>query len=383
MADGPLSGVLVVEVCGWLTGPMTTAILADQGADVIKVEAPGGDEYRRGGTSRGGLSTTFMAANRNKRSVTLDLKKQSHCAVLRKIVAKADVFIQNLRPGAVERLGFGAEELHKEFPLLIHTSISGYGKTGPKAAERGFDPMIQALSGMAAFQADATGRPQMVRTLVPDKVTAPIVAQAICAALFKRERTGRGSTIEYAMLDGVVWWMWPDAMRNDTFLGEGVTPGIGSSATTDSICKTADGYMAVSPHQDTAWRSFAKVVNKPEWIDDPRFSSFGTRMRNMKDYRDAIASVMCERTNAEWSALLSAADVPCAPVLSVSDVVDNDQLKWNGLVEEVEHPTAGRYRAPKSPVSFDGVRNGVWRRVPQAGENTAEVLREFEVELEP
>jgi crotonobetainyl-CoA:carnitine CoA-transferase CaiB-like acyl-CoA transferase len=360
---------------------MAATILADQGADVIKVEPPGGDEYRRGGTRRGGFSASFMAANRNKRSITLDLKRPAHAAALRKILAKADVLIQNQRPGAMERLGFGAEQLRAEFPRLIYASISGYGPTGPKSPERSFDTMIQAMTGMAALQPGPDGRPRAIPTLLPDKTTSPIVAQAICAALFQRERTGEGATLDYSMLDGMVWWMWPDGMVNDTFVGDEIQHGA-PVADADFICPTADGHMVVSPHQETAWRNFTRLVGKPEWYEDPRFSPMGERMRNLREFSAAVRGSLGGKTNAEWEALFAEGDIPCAPVLGVGQVTDHPQVRWNGAIEEAEHPTAGRYRAPKSPVFFDGERNGVVRHVPAAGEHTEQILAEFGIALE-
>jgi crotonobetainyl-CoA:carnitine CoA-transferase CaiB-like acyl-CoA transferase len=378
---GPLSNVLVVEVCGWHTGPMAATILADQGADVIKVEPPGGDEYRRGGTQRGGFSASFMAANRNKRSITLDLKRPAHAAALRKIIAKAVVLFQNPRPGAMERLGLGAEQLRAEFPRLINASISGYGPTGPKSKERSFDTLIQAMTGMAALQPGPEGQPRAIPTLLPDKTTSPIVAQGICAALFQRERTGPGATLEYSMLDGMVWWMWPDAMSNHTFVGEeGVQPAA-PVADADFICPTADGHMVVAPHQETAWRNFTRIVGKPELFEDPRFSPMGERMRNLREFSAAVRGSLGGKTNAEWEALFAEGDIPCAPVLDVSQVADHPQVRWNGVLEEAEHPTAGRYHAPKSPVFFDGERNGVVRHVPAAGEHTEAILAEFGITL--
>jgi len=359
---------------------MAATILGDQGADVIKVESPGGDEYRRGGTRRGGFSASFMAANRNKRSITLDLKQPSHAAALRKLISVADVFIQNQRPGVVERLGFGAAQICAELPRLIYVSISGYGRTGPKSGERAFDTMVQAMVGMASVQRDADGRPHMMRTLLVDKTTSPIVAQAICAALFQRGQTGKGCNIDYSMLDAMVWWMWPDGMINDTFIGGGVEPGI-AVADADFVCKTADGYMVVSPHQESAWHHFTKLIGKPELYLDPRFSPVSERMRNLKEYSYVVRTSLSSRTTDEWCRLFAENDIPYAPVLTVGEVAKHPQVVWNGIVEEVDHPTAGKYRSPKGPVFFNNQRNGTWRQVPQAGEHSAEIMAEFGIML--
>lgn len=381
MTKGPLSGVKIIEMAAWHTGPMAATMLGDLGADVIKVEAPQGDEYRMGGTSRGGFSAAFMAANRNKRSIALDLKDPRQRDALKTIVASADVFIQNQRPGVVERLGFGDEELRRELPRLIYASISGYGKTGPKATERAFDPMIQAMSGLASLNPDATGRPRVIPTLVVDKLTSPMVAQAICAALFSRSVTGIGSTIDFSMLDAMVWWNWPDMMANQTFIGEGVRRGA-DVAEADFVCPTADGHVIVSPHLESAWRNFVTLVGRPELAADPRFATASDRIRNLREFSAACREALGGKTTAEWCEIMAAGDIPCAPVHGLAGLVDDPQVRWNGIIEEVEHPRAGRYRAPKSPIFHDGERNGTWRHVPQVGEHTEEILREHGIVLD-
>ncbi|MDZ7824954.1 MAG: CoA transferase [Gammaproteobacteria bacterium] len=205
LADGPLAGVRVVDLTSMISGPVATMMLADQGADVIKVEPPGGDLVRAMGANRGGVSATFVSANRSKRSVVLDLKTDAGLDALKRLVRTADVFVQNFRPGAIERMGLGEDVLRAEREDLVYVSISGFGEQGPYAGNRVYDPVIQALSGLAAIQADADGRPQHgLRTIIPDKLTAVTAAQAITAALFARERSGRGQHVRLAMLDATV-----------------------------------------------------------------------------------------------------------------------------------------------------------------------------------
>lgn len=381
MASGPLSGVRVIELAGWHTGPAAATILGDLGADVIKIEAPRGDDYRQGGTSRQGYAMGFIAANRNKRSVVLDVKQEAHRAALKQMVGQADVFIQNLRPGAVDRLGLGAEQLRAAFPRLIHVSISGYGQTGPKSGERAFDTMIQGMSGLAMLQKDPTGRPLAMATLVVDKMTSPMVAQAICAALYQRERTGEGSVVDYNMLDAALWWVWPDMMANYSFIGDGVRPGP-EMVDADFVCPTSDGFVILSPHLDTAWHNFTELVGRPELRADPRFATAGDRMRNLRDFSATVRSCLHGRTTAEWCELLPKADVPCAPVYRPEQIFDDPQVQWNGVIEEVDHPVAGKYRIAKSPILHDGKRNGTWRHVPAVGEHTNEVLKEFGIKLD-
>jgi crotonobetainyl-CoA:carnitine CoA-transferase CaiB-like acyl-CoA transferase len=376
MSKGPLEGVHVVELCSWLTGPMASCILADQGADVIKVEPPAGDPYRMSGTRRGGQSASFMAANRNKRSITLDIKQPEQKEILLELIGRSDVFIQNARPGAMDRLGLGAERLRSDYPRLICASISGFGQTGPFAGDGAYDMVIQALSGIVSLHADREGRPQLVRSLIADKLAPSIVAQAITAALFQRERTGRGATVDYAMLDGMVWWMWPDAMIQETFVGNGVEVATPVSAV-DMVYRTDDGFLVCSPHEDKDWARFIEVVGRPELADNPLLATARGRRTNLHEYTKALHESFGGRTTAQWCALLRAEGIPCAPVLAPAEVLSHPQLIWNGTIEEVEHPTAGRYRSVRSPVRYDGRAYGMHRPAPAQGEHGEEVLNEL------
>lgn len=377
MSEGPLAGIRVVEFGGWFTGGMAACILADQGADVIKVEPPTGDPFRTTGTARGGQAAMFMAANRNKRSVVIDPKRSEDLAAFRALVATADVFIHNTRPGAVARLGLDAETLRAADPRLIHVSISAYGQTGPHAREGGFDTLFQVLSGLAYMQGGGSDRPpQMVRTLLADKMTSPVVAQAISTALFARERSGTGATLEYSMLDGMVWWMWPDGMMNHSFVGDGVDVGEDLSDV-DFICPTLDGYLVATPHMEPHWQSFTELVGRIDLRDDPRFNSARNRGTNLRAYADMLRGCFLGRTTAEWCTLLREREIPCSPVLQQSEVADHPQVAWNGTVEEVEHPVAGRYRAARAPVRFNGAAPGTRRPPPTIGQHTDEVLAEL------
>ena len=381
MNKGPMHGVRIIELCGWFTGPMATCMLADQGADVIKVEPPGGDGYRISGTARNGHAAMFMSANRNKRSITLDLKQASHKQALLTLIENADVFVQNMKPGAMDRMGMDAKALRARFPRLIHVSISGYGQTGPNSAEGAFDTMLQALSGMMTIQGDnERGRPEMIRTLVVDKATSPIVAQAISSALYQREKTGQGCCIEYAMLDGMIWWMWPDAMMNHTFIGEGVRRGT-DVAEVDLICQTADGYLVTTPHLQKNWEDFIELVGRPELVADPKLRTDTDRGRHLDHYTATVRESLGGKTTDEWCALLRARGIPCAPVLRREQIASYPQVIWNRVIEEVEHPEAGRHRSVRSPIRFDGEAAGVLRPSPAAGADTTEVLREFGIEL--
>ncbi len=239
LSSGPLSGVRVVDLTSVVSGPVCAALLADQGADVVKVEPPDGDIMRR--TSADGQFTAmFVACNRGKRSLALDLKRPEAQAVVRRLAAVSDVLVQNFRPGAIDRLGLSFEALHTINPRLIYASISGVGETGPYAAQRVYDPVIQSLSGLADVQTDETGRPRMVRTIIADKTTGAFAAQAICAALFARERTGEGQHIRLSMLDAMITFLWPEAMADYAIPGR---PKPSGPPRPDLIYHTADGCL--------------------------------------------------------------------------------------------------------------------------------------------
>jgi crotonobetainyl-CoA:carnitine CoA-transferase CaiB-like acyl-CoA transferase len=241
---GPLDGFRIIDVTQMISGPMATMILADQGADVIKVEPPAnGDLTRLMGGRKRGMAPTFIIANRNKRSIAIDLKKAEGVELLKRLVAKADLFVQNFRPGAADRMGIGEAALRAVNPSLVYVSISGFGDKGPYTHKRVYDPVIQALSGLTSIQADAdTGRPRMIRVIVPDKVTALTAAQAMTAALLARTRTGQGQDVRLAMLDAVVAFMWPESMAAYTFIDNGHA-ALRPANTRDLIFATADSYI--------------------------------------------------------------------------------------------------------------------------------------------
>ncbi|HXR25918.1 MAG TPA: CoA transferase, partial [Candidatus Binataceae bacterium] len=257
---GALDGFRIIDLTQMVSGPMATMMLADQGADVIKVEPPGtGDLTRALAGRRRGMSPPFAVINRNKRSVVIDLKTARGLELMKQLVAGADVFIQNFRPGAVERMGLGEPALRAIKPDLVYVSISGFGESGPYVHKRTYDPVIQALSGLASIQGDPGGRPRMMRVIVPDKVTALTAAQAITAALLARERTGKGQHVRLAMLDAVVAFMWPESMASHTFVDTNhvVTRPLN---TRDLIFETTDGYITCGAISDSEWAGLCRAL---------------------------------------------------------------------------------------------------------------------------
>ena len=379
---GPLAGYRIIDVTQMLSGPMATMMLADQGADVIKVEPPSTGDLTRalGGGSRG-MAPTFATINRNKRSVALNLKDRRGIELLERLVAGADLFVQNFRPGVADRMGIGEAALRRIKPNLIYVSISGFGESGPYVHKRVYDPVIQALSGLASIQGDpVTGRPRMIRLIVPDKVTALTAAQAMTAALLARERTGEGQHVRLAMLDAVIAFLWPEGMARHTFIGS--APVVVRPDARDLVFETADGYLTVGAVSDAEWAGLTRALGHPEWLDDPRFQTPAGRVKHADARLELTAEVLKTRTSAEWLARLEAEDVPCAPVLSREEVIVDAQVAANELIVESDHPQAGRMRQPRPAARFERTPAEIRSPAPLLGEHTNAVLTELGISLE-
>ena len=379
---GPLDGVRVLDVSAVMSGPLTATLLADQGADVVKVEPPGmGDILRWLGSSRNGMSGMFCVANRGKRSIVVDLSSQEGCGIFSRLAADADVVIQNFRPGVVDRMGIGYEQVRAANPSVVYLSISGFGASGPYAGKRVYDNIIQAYSGLADVQGDPqTREPQLNRQLLCDKLTAQSAAQAVTAALFARERTGAGQHVEVAMLDIAVAFMWPDAAAHVTLLGDGVTPQptIGSNY---RLTQFADGWGTATPLTDSEFQGMCAALDLPELADDPRFATLTARMGNVAEFVAVAGARMAERsaqlTRADAQERFLRHDAPAGVVNRVEELHDDPQVRANGLLEESEHPVAGRLRMPRPPAVFSGTPTGAGRPAPGLGEHTDEILGEL------
>jgi crotonobetainyl-CoA:carnitine CoA-transferase CaiB-like acyl-CoA transferase len=268
---GPMHGVRVIDLTQMISGPLGAMMLADQGADVVKIEPPAGDNTRSVATERGGMTASFLNNNRNKRSVVLDLKRPGGREALMRLVAGSDVVMQNFRPGVADRLGIGYEAARAVRPDVIYVSICGFGETGPYASKPVFDPLVQSLSGLTTVQAASDERrPALVRTILPDKLTGFAAAQAIAAALFARERTGQGQHIRLSMLDTVIHFLWSSDMGNHTFVGQEAEVET-SQSFIDLIYQTLDGHISVAGFRRRDWERLADAVGRPEWKEDPRF----------------------------------------------------------------------------------------------------------------
>lgn len=375
--SGPLSGVRVIDLSTMMSGPWATDILGDQGADVIKVEVPGrGDHVRSLPNKSGGMSAMFVNVNRSKRSLTLDLKRPEGVEVLKRLVAGADVLVQNFRPGVVERLGIGFEDLAPVNARLVYLSMSGFGERGPAADQRVYDPLIQALTGLTTIQAGSDGeRPRLVRTILPDKLSAVVAAQALTAALFARERTGRGQHIRLSMLDSVLSFLWASDMGAYTFVDKPVPIERGGSFI-DLIYQTADGYLTIATNSNAEWQGLCRALGHPEWIGDERFATPVGRSDNINERLALVQSALTGRTTAQWLLLMEEHDVPAAPTLKRSEVIEHPQVLAAQIVVENDHPVAGRLRQARVPARFTDTVPQPPRGAPGLGQHNAEILAE-------
>ena len=377
---GPLAGIKIVDCSQIVSGPFAVMILADQGAEVVKVEPPGiGDLMRAGPYARGGLSAFFTNCNRGKRCIVLDLTREKGREIVRKLVAEADVFVQNWRPGAAERLGLGWEDLRKVNPRLIYCSISGYGPSGPYSERRVYDPIIQGITGHVAIQKNPdVPIPDLVRNIVADKSTSWTAAQAITAALFARLRgAASGQHIVVPMIDASLFLFWPDGMMKHTFVGEAERQ-LPVLYDTYRIYETADGHLIYFTASESEFHGLFRALGKPEWCSDPRFAT--PQERSKAENRELLGGLILEEIRkwptAELVARMAEEDVPVGPVNSIEDMLVDPQVVHNDAWFEWEHPRAGKFRAARPVARFSATPQQPGRFPPLHGEHTAEVLRE-------
>lgn len=374
---GAMEGVRILDLTTMVAGPVATMMLADQGADVIKVESPRGDLMRHFSRGRNGMNASFLSCNRNKRSLALDLKSDDGLKILKRLIATAQVFIHNFRPGIAERIGLGEDVVRAIRRDIVYVSITGYGTSGPYADQRAYDPVIQAMSGLADIQRDRdTGRPRMVRTIIADYTTALTAAQAITAALFARERSGIGQHVQLSMLDSMISYMWPEAMPSLTFVGNETDPSDGELGP-DLIFATQDRYITAAALSDDEWAGMCRALNRQELIDDPRFKTARDRSINAVERR-AITSTELEKWRAdEILPRLLANDVPSAPVVSRFELLQDDQVRENQILEVFESAEFGKVRMPRMAAQFDRTPAKVRKLAPLLGADNAAILAEL------
>jgi formyl-CoA transferase len=376
----PLDGVRVVDLTRVLAGPYCTMMLADMGADVLKVEIPGrGDDSRAWGPPWAGTeSAYYLSANRNKRSITLNFRTEGGRRVLLDLVRRADVFVENFIPGSLDRLGLGYEDLKKVNPGLVYCSVSGYGYDGPYATRPGYDFIAQAEGGIMSVTGEPEGPPMKVGVAIADITTGMFAAAAILAALRHRDRTGQGQRVEVSLLESVVGWLANVAMN---YLVSGELPRRYGNAHPNVVpyqpFATSDGWVAIGVGNDAQFRRFCDVIGRPELADDPRFRTNSDRVINRDVLIPILEEIFKSRTTDEWIEALTAAELPCGPINTLDRVFRHPQVLHRRMVEEIDHPTAGRIKLVGIPYKFSATPLAIRRHPPTLGEHTEEVLREL------
>ena len=375
---GPLDGIRIVDFTTMIAAPYATMILSDQGADVIKIEAPiRSDHVRRAGDGQRHFSAAFLNNNRNKRSFSVDVKVEAGRELMLRLTKDADVFVQNFRPGVMARLGIDEPQLRTVNPGLIYVSMSGWGESGPYAHKPVYDPIIQALSGLASVQAGSDqARPRLIRTILPDKLTGITAAQAVTAALVARGRTGQGQHVRLSMLDAVVAFMWSSDMGGQTFVGKEVSSARAATFI-DLIYETKSDYISVSVMSDEHWRGLCEAVGHPEWLEDDRFKTAAGRDRYANERLELTQEALLEKNADEWLEILDSAGVPCAPVLKRHEMIHHPQVEASGIVVETEHPHVGRLRQARNAARFDATPTEIRLGAPHHGEHTRAIMSEL------
>ena len=371
---GPLNSIKVLDLTSMVSGPLAAAILGDQGADVLKVEPVHGEQLRHLGEPHNGVPASFFSCNRNKKSLAVDLKTEAGKDILWKLIDSADVLLQNFRPGAMSRMGFDESEVRRRNKRIIYVSISGFGDKGPYAHKRVYDPIIQGLSGATDIQADRnTGRPNMFRIILADKVSAMTAAQAVSSALFHRERVGEGQHIQLSMLDATVAFFWPEAMTGLTF-AEKETDVTKTFSSIDLIYETSDGYITISVISDKEWKGICEVLNCEELIQDERFVTSRARRQHSEERRSVIGEMVEKWTSEELLKSLDENDVPCAPLLNRMELMEHPQIVESQTIQKLEFEGFGEGRQARPAARLQLTESEIRSPAPKLGQHSTEVL---------
>jgi crotonobetainyl-CoA:carnitine CoA-transferase CaiB-like acyl-CoA transferase len=375
--SGPLSGVRVLDLTENVLGPMATQTLGDMGADVIKIETPRGDPMRQLGLRRNaGMASHFLAFNRNKRSVALDLKRPVALAALMRLVGTADVFVHNMRLGAAERLGIAYAKVSAANPRIVYACATGYRKDGPYRDRPAYDDVIQGESGLAGLNLRANGESRFVPMAMADKLCGLVLASSVGMALFRRERTGQGEEIHVPMLETMLSFNLADHLWNTTL----AEPGIGYPRMFSAQrrpYRTKDGYLCIIANTDEQWRRLFAAIERPELIDDPRFVNLGERTRNIDALLSLLAERVALRTTAEWRERLMPADIPHGAANELDDLPRDDYLRQTGFFQRYDHPTEGPMMTTAIPVAFANAPGALRLPPPRHGEHTRTILGEI------
>jgi crotonobetainyl-CoA:carnitine CoA-transferase CaiB-like acyl-CoA transferase len=374
---GPLEGIKVIELAQIMAGPTCGMLLADMGADVIKVEKlPGGDDTRSyTEPSIRGESAAFMVLNRNKRGIAVNLKTPGGLEVVKRLLADADVVTENYRKGTLERLGLGYDVLQALNPRLIYCAISGYGRTGPYADKPGFDLILQGFAGIMSVTGEPGRQPVKSGTSIADINAGILAALGICAALQARARTGRGQIVETSLMEAALQQMyWQAAIHFATGVSSGPTGSAHILTAPYQAFPTADGWINIGGANQANWERIARTIGRPELVDDARFKTNGDRMKNLEALVPLIAERTRTRSSAEWVREFEAAGVPVGPINKIGDVLGDPQVKARDMVVEVEHSRVGKTPAIGLPIKFSETPGNVRRGAPVLGEHTEQVL---------
>ena len=376
---GPLQGVRVVDLTTVMLGPFCTQILGEMGAEVIKIETPDGDVNRWTGESRSpGMSTGQLIKGRNKRSIVLDLKIVEAREAFEKLIKTADVFVHNIRPKAASRLAIDYETIAELNPSIIYASATGFGEAGPFADKPAYDDLIQGASGIASLYGEVTGTPRYVPSVMADKTTGLFLSNYISMALFHKERTGEGQKLHVPMYESFAAFVISEHMQGQTFV-----PATGPAGYTRMLTvhrkpyETMDGFICVVPYTQKHWMNFFTLVGEQNLIADPRFSSQTDRTKNIDALYEIVSDSMKTRTTSDWLITLTDADIPAGPMNSPEDLFDCPHLDAVGMFPEIEHPTEGRIKHIKVPVTFSKTPGGLYRHSEKLGESTNAVLSEL------
>jgi formyl-CoA transferase/CoA:oxalate CoA-transferase len=378
--SGPLAGITVIDLTRVLSGPYCTMVLADLGARVIKVEQPGmGDDTRHWGPPfLGDESAYFLSINRNKESVCVDFKHPEGRAVLERLLDRGDVLVENFKPGTLDRAGFGWTAVHARWPRVIYASISGYGQTGPRRNEPGYDAVIQAEGGLMSITGDGSGPAYRLGVAISDIVAGIFAAQGIMAALFARERTGVAQQVDIGMLDTTAALLTYQA---GNYFATGRAPQrLGNRHPTIApyeTFRTSDGEIVIAVGNDGIWRRFCPAIDRPELAEDPRFRTNRDRLSNYGELRGTLEAVLATRTRAEWIERFQAVSVPCGSVRDIAEVLADPQLQAREMIATLEHPTVGPTRAMGTPIKLSETPGTVRTPPPLLGQHTASVLEEL------
>lgn len=377
--SGPLAGIRIIDLTSVMMGPFATMILADYGADVVKVESPEGDIVRAIPPMRNaGMGAMFLQGNRNKRSIALDLKNAAGREALLRLAATADVFVHNVRPAAMARLKLGAEDLLALNPRLVYASLHGFGEQGPYAGRPAYDDLIQGLTALPALTGQITGEPRYAPSTLADRIVGLNATHAILAALLHRDRTGEGQAIEIPMFETMAQFVLGDHMSGRTFAPALGPPGYSRLMTPHRRpYRTRDGHVCVLIYTDTHWSSFFHALGGdfPQ-ASDPRFRSLSARVDNYDHVYKWLGELLGTRTSAEWLALFEAADIPCGPMHDLDALIDDPHLAAVGLLQTMDHPTEGELRIVGPTTTWTRTPPSIDAPAPRLGEHGDEILRE-------